>query len=118
MALELLPKALTMLQVWAVHPLAVLRLLPRSIARAASGSLGLHHGRSEQARSMQPEAHAKHAGFSVLPSPPLAVQMAGGGEADQVGSSACTGIINRVCQYSWPLGSIGKVLAVLRDFPL
>ncbi len=52
------------------------------------------------------------------PNPPLAVQMAGGGEADQVGSSACTGIINRVCQYSWPLGSIGKVLAVLRDFPL
>ncbi|KAL4443971.1 hypothetical protein ABPG75_011708 [Micractinium tetrahymenae] len=73
-ALELLPKALALLQAGGGAQGA--RALLASAARAACGG--------------------------------LACMLA----------SACTGIINRVCQYSWPLGSIGKVLAVLRDFPL
>lgn len=114
-ALELLPKALTLLQVrTGALGLPALRSVPawRSL-HAGPWHPGLHRQVVGRACSLQAGQR------SALVSKPLStVQMAGGGEADQVGSSACTGIINRVCQYSWPLGSIGKVLAVLRDFPL
>ncbi|EFN56539.1 hypothetical protein CHLNCDRAFT_144181 [Chlorella variabilis] len=67
------------------------------------------------------------AALDLLPKA-LALMQAAGGEvsmrSEQSGdvacqvSDVCKGFLDRVCSHSWPLPSIGRVLASLRAFPL
>lgn len=65
--------------------------------------------------------------LELLPQALVLLQAAGGtadmpneqGEATACPvSDVCKGYINKVCQHSWPLGSVSKILAALRSFPL